>query len=70
MIELISICSAGDDSSPTMILLDQFEKIFQKAQSNFRTSKKNWNEEETTFLISIVAYWTYIKKEDYKTIVS
>lgn len=51
-------------------ITDQFERIFHKAQSNFRTSKKNWNEEETIFLISVVTYWTFIKKEDHKKIVN
>ena len=51
-------------------LLECFEKLCQKIQSNATAQKKNWNEDETSFLISAVTYWTYINNEDHKKIVS
>lgn len=51
MIELISICSAGDDSSPTMILLDQFEQLQDSSISRLRDGMKRMNEEDAVKLI-------------------
>ncbi|KAF1768762.1 hypothetical protein GCK72_000575 [Caenorhabditis remanei] len=51
MIELISICSAGDDSSPTMILLDQFEQLQDSSISRLRDGMNRMNEEDAVKLI-------------------
>ncbi|UMM11888.1 hypothetical protein L5515_000940 [Caenorhabditis briggsae] len=51
MIELISICSAGDDSSPTMILLDQFEQLQDSSISRLRDGMSRMNEESAVKLI-------------------
>uniref|UniRef100_A0A158QPS6 ANK_REP_REGION domain-containing protein n=1 Tax=Haemonchus placei TaxID=6290 RepID=A0A158QPS6_HAEPC len=49
MIELISICS--DDSSPTMILLDQFEQMPEAKISRVRSALHTLREEESVKLI-------------------
>ncbi|KAK5973208.1 hypothetical protein GCK32_012304 [Trichostrongylus colubriformis] len=49
MIELISICS--DDSSPTMILLDQFEQMPEAKISRVRSALHTLQEEESVKLI-------------------
>uniref|UniRef100_A0A1I7U6C4 Death domain-containing protein n=1 Tax=Caenorhabditis tropicalis TaxID=1561998 RepID=A0A1I7U6C4_9PELO len=51
MIELIAICSAGDDSSPTMILLDQFEQLDDSSISRLREAMNRMEEEEGVKLI-------------------
>lgn len=51
MIELISICSAGDDSSPTMILLDQFEQLQDSSISRLRDGMSRMDEEDAVKLI-------------------
>lgn len=51
MIELISICSAGDDSSPTMILLDQFEQLQDSSISRLREAMSRMDEEEAVKLV-------------------
>lgn len=51
MIELISICSAGDDSSPTMILLDQFEQLQDSSISRLRDGMNRMDEEDAVKLI-------------------
>lgn len=50
-------------------LSDYFEKLCQKVQSNANASKKNWNEDETIFLVSVMSYWTYVKNKDHKKMV-
>ncbi|KAK6748474.1 hypothetical protein RB195_001224 [Necator americanus] len=49
MIELISICS--DDSSPTMIFLDQFEQMPEAKISRVRSALSSLQEEESVKLI-------------------
>ncbi|KAK6051308.1 death domain protein, partial [Cooperia oncophora] len=49
MIELISICS--DDTSPTMILLDQFEQMPEAKISRVRSALHTLREEESVKLI-------------------
>lgn len=51
MIELISICSGVDDSSPTMILLDQFEQLSDSSISRLREAMNRMEEEEAVKLI-------------------
>ncbi|CAI2314376.1 unnamed protein product [Caenorhabditis sp. 36 PRJEB53466] len=51
MIELISICSCGDDSSPTMILLDQFEQLADSSISRLRDAMNRMEEEAAVKLI-------------------
>lgn len=51
MIELISICSAGDDSSPTMILLDQFEQLEDSSISRLREAMNRMEEDEAVKLV-------------------
>lgn len=51
MVELISICSSGDDSSPTMILLDQFEQLQDSSISRLRDAMNQMNEEDAVKLI-------------------
>uniref|UniRef100_A0A8R1DM67 ANK_REP_REGION domain-containing protein n=1 Tax=Caenorhabditis japonica TaxID=281687 RepID=A0A8R1DM67_CAEJA len=51
MIEFISICSAGDDSSPTMILLDQFEQLPDSSISRLREAMNRMAEEDAVKLI-------------------
>lgn len=46
-----------------------FEKLLTKSVVNPRYGKKNWTEEETEFLISLVAYYTHIRGLDYRSIV-
>lgn len=41
-------------------LMTTYEKLLQKALSNPRHSKKNWNEEEFLFLASIITYYCLI----------
>ncbi|CAI5438286.1 unnamed protein product [Caenorhabditis angaria] len=51
MVELISICSAGDESSPTMILLDQFEQLTDSSITKLRSAMDDLEETEGVKLI-------------------
>lgn len=51
MVELISICSSGDDSSPTMILLDQFEQLEDSSISRLRDAMNQMAEDDAVKLI-------------------
>ncbi|CAB3410789.1 unnamed protein product [Caenorhabditis bovis] len=51
MIELITICSDGDESSPTMILLDQFEQLTDSSITRLRQAMVEMNEDEGVKLI-------------------
>ena len=50
-------------------LVSYFERIYTKVQANPRQARKNWNEEETFLLVSLVAYYCLMKDEDYNCLV-
>lgn len=51
-------------------LADNFERQLYKLARNPKQTRKNWSEEETIFLISLVAYYSYYKNSDYSCFVS
>jgi hypothetical protein len=51
-------------------LASRFEKLVKKSIINPRYGKKNWTEEETEFLVSVVAYYTHIWSLDYQSLVN
>lgn len=51
-------------------LLDMFEKVIVKQHSASKMSRKNWSEEQTLFLISLMAYYCHISHEDYTSMVT
>lgn len=52
-------------------LSEYFDRLCQKVQSNCTSLKKNWNEDETSFLVSLITYWTHTNgTEDHKKIVN
>lgn len=50
-------------------LISYFEKIHTKVQVNQRQSRKNWNEEETFLLVSLISYYCLLRDEDYNCLV-
>lgn len=49
-------------------LANHFEQQLYKLAKNPRQTRKNWSEEETIFLISVVAYYSYLNNADYNNL--
>lgn len=50
-------------------LADHFERQLYRLARNPKQTRKNWSEEETIFLISLVAYYSYYQDLDYNNLV-
>lgn len=50
-------------------LAARFEKLVKKSIINPRYGKKNWTEEETEFLVSLIAYYTFLWSLDHQALV-
>ena len=50
-------------------LADYFERQLFKLAKNHKQAKKNWSEEETVLLISVIVYYCLLQNEDYSTLV-
>mgnify|MGYP000932346012 CR=1 FL=1 len=50
-------------------LMEVFEGIVKKQNSATRLSRKNWSEDETFLLISLMAYFCHTHNEDYCSLV-
>lgn len=51
-------------------LADNFERQLYKLAKNPKQTKKNWSEEETILLVSIIAYYCYCNNRDFNSLVS
>lgn len=51
-------------------LVVYYEKLAAKYQLTSKHMRKNWNEDETHLLVSLVCYYTLIKDEDYNNLVT
>lgn len=50
-------------------LADHFERQLYKLAKNPKQTKKNWSEEETILLVSLIAYYCYIHNRDFNGLV-
>mgnify|MGYP000930932359 FL=1 len=50
-------------------LVTYFERILTKMVANPRQARKNWSEEETYLFVSLVAYYSLVRDEDYNNLV-
>lgn len=50
-------------------ICEYFEKVYAKCQNTSRQGKKNWTEEESTLLLSIMTLYCAANQEDYSSLV-